>query len=121
MSGKKPPKAATAKHLAARRSRGLDGTFSGTCVACLRPTDTGLGVRGDAEWHAAFLVSVGLPEKEAIACAEGARSDCPGGVKPDGRFDMPYQVCERCAARVPSFPKPSLVLPGEPVPTIGQP
>ena len=113
--------AKSVERLAAYRTPGLDGTYSGTCVACLRPTDTALGVQGVPEWHAGVLVALGLPDKEAIALVAeflDAMGDGPG---PDGRYERVYRVCGHCAARVPPFPRPALALPGEPVPTIGQP
>ena len=113
MSGKKS-KPKSVLTLAAQRSPGLDGTFTDTCIGCRRPTDTALGVLGDPEWHAAFLVSIGLPSKEAIKIVES-------GETPDGIFSRVYRVCGKCAARVPSLPKPALALGGDPVPTIGQP
>jgi len=121
MSGKKQRKPRSVVTLAARRSPGLDGTYADTCTACLRATDTALGVRGDPEWHAAFLVSIGLPSREAVATVERFLDETGDGPGPDGRYDRVYRVCGKCAARVPSFPKPALALVGEPVPTIGQP
>jgi hypothetical protein len=89
---------------------GLQGTLSGTCIACYKPTDTALGVEGDPEWHAAFLVVLGVPQTEALATIERSqpprRSVC--------------RVCEACAAKSP-FPKPVLALPGVAVPTVGHP
>lgn len=99
--------------LASKRTPGLDGTYSGTCIACLRPTDTALGVRGEAEWHAAFLVVMGVPEDEA-------RLTVQRHAPSSDRYDAAYQVCGRCARNSP-FPQPALALPGAPVPTIEQP
>lgn len=114
MSKKGKPKSVT--RLAHKRVPGLDGTYAGTCIACLRPTDTALGFRGEPEWHAAGLSRLGLPMAEAVAMVETYGGE-PG---PDGRYDAVYRVCERCAARA-GFPKPGLALPGEGVPSIGQP
>lgn len=109
----KKTKARSVRKLTAKRPPGLDGTYGETCIACLRPTDTALGVLGDPEWHVAFLVSIGLPSREAIKTIES-------GEMPDGRFHRMYRVCGKCAARIPSFPKPALIIVGDPVPTIGQ-
>jgi hypothetical protein len=116
MSKKRRPKSIV--DLSARRARGLDGTYSGTCIACLLPTDTALGVRGEPEWHAAFLTLIGLPAAEAEAMV--GRSEEP--VDARGRYETLYRVCSKCAAKgSSSFPKPALALPGASVPTIGQP
>ena len=122
MSKKKRPRSVAS--LERKRSPGLDGTYNGTCVACLRATDTALGVRGVPEWHAGFLVAVGLPEQEADATVSRflAELAAGGGYRVEaGEYDMVYRVCGRCASRVPSLPAPVLVIPGNPVPTIAQP
>ena len=113
--------AKSVERLAAHRTPGLDGTYSGTCVACLRPTDTALGVQGVPEWQAGVLVALGLPDKEAVALVAEFLDATGEGPGPDGRYERVYRVCGDCAARVPHFPRPTLALPGEPVPTIGQP
>ena len=90
--GKKHKRPRTAAELARKRPPGLDGTYTGTCVACLRGTDTALAFRGPAEWAAAGLVRLGLPMAEAIATIEAF----PGMVEADGATRM-FRVCERCA------------------------
>ena len=113
MSKKKPK---PVSQLARKRPAGLDGTHSGTCIICLRATDTALGVRGDAEWHAGFLMALGMPTDEAAAVAGkylGYIVDPPGFAA--------YRVCARCAAKVPSFPTPVLATNDAILPTIGQP
>ena len=80
-------KAKPVAKLARKRTPGLDGTFDGTCVGCLRPTDTALGVRGDPEWHAAFLVRLGLPLSEATSMVDAYTT---------GRDGM-FRVCAKCA------------------------
>lgn len=106
---------AKVEKLAERRAPGLDGTYSGTCVGCLRATDTALAVKGDPEWHAAFLVNIGLPMKEASALVLSQHDDPEYG--PGIRL---YRVCGKCTAKVPSLPEPALVMEGNPVPVIGQ-
>ena len=117
---KKRRKAKSVEHLASRRTPGLDGTYDGSCVACLRPTDTALGFRGEPGWHAAGLTKLGLPIKEAITTVHRFLEEVSGGPDPDGRYSAVYRVCGDCAARTPGFPKPVLALAGEPVPTIEQ-
>ncbi len=79
--------------------------LKGTCVGCLMPTDTGLGLRGPAEWHLAFLVNLGMNEQEALGTFQAGMRDAgwPGpdedGDIPDGIIDLAYRVCARCAGR----------------------
>jgi hypothetical protein len=96
---------------------GLDGTLSGTCVACYTPTDTALAVLGIPEWHGAFLFNIGAPQAEAFALVEKY-----GKAQPDQRrYEAIYQVCGACAAKMPNFPRPALVMLDEPIPVIEQP
>lgn len=88
---------------------GLQGTADGSCIACYTPTDTALGCRGEPEWQAAFLVTLGVPHDEAIATVE--RWQPPE--------DSIYQVCAACAKKA-GFPKPVLALAGAEIPTVGQ-
>lgn len=104
--------------LMSRRSPGLDGTYSGTCMKCMRPTDTTLAVRGEPEWHAAFLIILGLPKDEAMATVEMFSPPLDG----QGRYEGFYRVCTKCAAKASkTLPKPVLALNGELVPMIAQP
>jgi hypothetical protein len=50
--------------------RNLQGNYAGTCVGCLRPTDTGLAVRGPAEAQIAFLMVLGMTYDEAKGAAQ---------------------------------------------------
>ena len=84
--------------------RGLDGTYRDTCVKCLRPTDTGLVIRGEAEAHLAFLYVLGVTEEIALGTAQlvwrdrgiwdGNPEQVPAGVLTQG-----YRVCADCAPR----------------------
>lgn len=77
--------------------------FVRSCVACLRKnTDTVLAFKGDAEWVAAGLMALGVPEDEAgstVAYALTGRVD----EVPEGEVSMIFRVCETCAER-PGFP-----------------
>lgn len=69
-----------------------------TCVSCMNETDTGVGVWGDVNFHAAVLCSVGIPLAEAAALIE-----CFVDVgEPFG-----YVLCARCASRIHVTPKPT--------------
>lgn len=94
---------------------GLQGNYAGSCIACMQPTDTGLSVTGEPEWHAAFLLNIGIPRNEAIAIVER----WPAPDESDDRLRV-YRVCAACAAKG-RFPKPQLAIDGGNVPNIGQP
>lgn len=102
---------------------GLDGTYRDTCIACLGATDTALGVRGEREWHAAFLHVLGVPIDQAFTTLKVALADAAGGPVDDrGRFEALYRVCRSCAAAANGrLPEPVLVVPGAEVPAITQP
>lgn len=83
---------------------GLQGSYSGSCVVCLRGTDTGFAVRGDAEAVIAALIAAGVPESEAYETAramwneqglEVAQGNLPGGV-----HDAVVTLCKDDADRV---------------------
>lgn len=83
---------------------GLQGSYSGSCVVCLRGTDTGFAVRGDAEAVIAALIAAGVPESEAYETAramwneqglEVAEGNLPGGV-----HDALVTLCKDDADRV---------------------
>lgn len=118
MSGKKRRPRSVVK-LAARRTPGLDGTYTGTCIACLRATDTAMGIRGEPEWHAAFLVRLGLPMKEAIATTERYLAEMSEAypLGPDGEPTAIYRVCSSCMERA-HLPKPVLALVGAEIPML---
>jgi hypothetical protein len=70
---------------------GLNGTFTGSCIACMTGTDTGVAFIGDTYFQAAGLVALGVPIEEASATI----SEFPAP------FDQPMQVrvCQDCADR----------------------
>ena len=116
--GKKHKRPRTAAELARKRPTGLDGTYTGTCIACVRPTDTALGFRGEPEAHAAFLIALGVPKREAIATTESFLPEFAAKYgSPDGLPQSIYRVCGKCAAKA-KLPPPVLALPGHPVPVI---
>ena len=96
------PEVQPVAELARRRPRGLDGTFSGTCIVCLRATDTGLGFRGDVTWQAASLIVLGLPRDEAVATVNEHEHE----LGPDGRYEVIHRLCTDCASRVPQLEGP---------------
>lgn len=107
---------------------GLNGDYRGTCVVCLRGTDTALAFVGEAEWAIAGLKVLGLPKKEAHSTLEAFLVEFqPGhipGMVPPGVITIPVQVCQRCAGKVKTaqgpFPVGLLVDEGE-LPCVVQP
>jgi hypothetical protein len=75
---------------------GLDGTYSGSCVACLQGTDACVAVVGDVDWHAACLMTVGLPieEAKAVIFASGFPILAPDF------SPVFYAICTKCAGRM---------------------
>jgi hypothetical protein len=112
---RKRPKQTSIRKLAAKRAPGLDGSYTGTCIGCLRPTDTAFGIRGVAEWHAAGLTRLGVPMDEALGLVGMAGMEAGS----TDRYDAAYRVCGRCAARA-GFPT-VLAVDGEAIPTMVQP
>lgn len=99
---------------------GLQGGYEEACVICLRGTDSGIGVEGEAEAHLAFLVALGVPEDEAYNTYRAMNPDLePGNVR-SGRSVVIFRLCSECAARPdPARPVPvGLLTPGRSVPTI---
>lgn len=91
---------------------GLQGSYRGTCVICLQPTDTALGFRGGPEWLAAGLMTLGMTDREAIAVYEQGPP----------RDEMPVRVCRACVRACPAdFPDPVPIIDGAELPCIGQP
>lgn len=99
--------------------------YSGTCIACMRPTDTGMAFRGVAEWLMAGLIVLGLPEDQAMEIyrqqqrergIELAEGEAAGGIN-----EMSIRVCAACVAKCPAdFPPPVLAIPGAILPVVGQ-
>lgn len=76
---------------------GLDGTYRGSCVVCLRGTDTGLAFVGEGEWAIAGLMRLGIPRGEASIMVSAATGCDPGKV-PIEEVMLPVRVCRQCAA-----------------------
>jgi hypothetical protein len=94
---------------------------AGSCVVCGNGTDTALAVEGEAEWHIALLIELGVPEAEAPDVVSAGTNSDPGKV-PAGRFKAVYRVCAACVERAPAdFPAPVLFVEGGTMPMIVQP
>jgi len=81
--------------------RGLNGDYQGTCIGCMRPTDTGLVIIGPAEAQLGFLMALGCTWVEAVATAkigwkeEGIWDD--PDYAPPGELQDGYRLCAGCA------------------------
>lgn len=78
--------------------------LEGTCVGCLMPTDTGLALDGEAEWHIAFLARAAqITDEEALGGLQSMLRSLGwsggDGEVPDGSFGMAYRTCAACAER----------------------
>jgi hypothetical protein len=81
---------------------GLNGDYSGTCVACMRPCDTALAIGGPAEAHAAALMAWGVPYESAVATVREAAEDL--GQDLSGDYITPTRVCADCAGKAHMTP-----------------
>lgn len=76
---------------------GISGDYRDSCVACFQGTDTGLAFVGPAEWAAAGLQVLGVPEDQAdLLLLE--LTGCPPGMVPRGSITVGIRVCKACAA-----------------------
>ncbi len=89
----------------------LQGDYRGSCVVCLRGTDTALSFTGEAEWLVAGLQGLGIPDDQALVMTEEffAEKGADPGMVLDGDHTMPVRVCAECVAEAkPPFPAPGL-------------
>jgi hypothetical protein len=94
----------------------------GSCVVCGQGTDTAIGTRGVAEWHLAFLTTLGLADDEAREAHRRWTGRDPGRV-PGGVYTVLTRVCVRCFAKTPMYPqaRPALYVEGGELPVIQEP
>lgn len=91
---------------------GVMGNYIGSCIVCMRGTDTALAVRGEAEAGIAALMVLGVPEGEAHSTAAvffAERYGSGEGEVPGGVIDFPIQVCAECCRKSGTGWKPSLL------------
>lgn len=88
----------------------------GSCIVCLRGTDTALAFRGSIEWVTAGLYALGVPADQAAATVQSSCLPIDGS----GRATATYQVCASCVQKT-KLPKPGLVYDGAEIPCIHQP
>ncbi len=94
---------------------GLDGTYRDSCVVCFHGADTGLALTGEAEWIIAHIMTLGIPEDQAMMLVS-MNTGCDIGKVPVGDTTLVFRVCRDCAARAGSgseHPKVGLIAGGE--------
>ena len=74
-----------------------------SCVACFEGgTDTVVWTEGDAEFHVAALMKLGLSQQQASGTLHVYTEQelgCDPGTVPAGRFTLAIRVCRDCAAK----------------------
>ena len=98
----------------------LPGAAPGSCVGCGRQTDTGLGTEGEAEWHIALALNLGVTRSEAETALRDVTGAEPGEVI-DGRYPVAWRVCRDCIRKFTDRIEPVLLVDGAALPVIGQP
>lgn len=89
---------------------------TGSCVVCMRGTDTALAFQGSPEWCIGGLHALGLPVDEAVATFTNGY----GEHVPEWMIAT-YRVCAECVGNIDAeFPEPALILPGAEIPSITQ-
>jgi hypothetical protein len=79
---------------------GLQGTHEGSCVVCLKGTDTAVILVGEAEPVAAAYVHLGIPKCEAARIVSTA-TGCSPGMVPAGEIKVRTRLCRQCAGPFP--------------------
>lgn len=108
-----------------RPKPGLLGGYRGTCIVCMRPTDTALAFRGEGDWLIAGLMSLGIPRDQAYltllhAWREHGRH-VDDGMVPSGTLTETVRVCHKCVRKAgPGLPDPVLCIPGAEIPGVSQ-
>lgn len=74
--------------------RYYSGTYTGTCVMCMRPTDTGLALWGKPWQCVSGLIKLRLSVNQAL------RTVAARGFHGNGEHAMPVRVCTTCADAV---------------------
>lgn len=89
---------------------GPQGDYRDTCIVCLRATATGMAFRGEAEFLAAGLIVLGVPQSDATKIVSNIAFKVPDD-DPD-TLTMTIVVCARCVAKSkPNFPVPRSMKP----------
>ncbi|QWF78675.1 hypothetical protein [Amycolatopsis sp. CA-230715] len=95
----------------------LHGNYAGSCVVCLKGTDTGLVFIGDAAFISAGLTALGIPKDQVVHTLAAATGGVDGA-HPAGDMPMGVRVCKSCARRadleVGLWPTVPLYIPPKP-------
>jgi hypothetical protein len=102
---------------------GLQGDHRGTCVVCIRPTDTGLKFKGDAEWIIASLMVLGLSQDVAYGVLIQGWQERYGTQNPNvpsGILTEQMRVCGSCVRKCgkKNMPAPALIIAGGEMPVV---
>jgi hypothetical protein len=98
----------------------LHGNYDGSCIACLRGTDSALGFQGEAEWIIAAIMHItGDPMEQAAETFRQVSGSAPGEV-PDGIQTHVLRLCTECAARTSLPVAPVALTTDAEVPTLTQ-
>lgn len=76
---------------------GLSGDYRGSCVVCLRGTETALAVSGPAEAAVGVLMALGV-EKDAASNTLAAAHGCDPSMVPCGEGPWLLRLCSDCAS-----------------------
>jgi hypothetical protein len=90
------------------RPPGLDGSFRGTCIACIEPTDTAVVLEGCVNFMHAVLGLWGIPQETIQGTLDAGLDDMPKDamvpalVDENGRIvglQQTFRVCADCAGK----------------------
>jgi hypothetical protein len=110
---------------------GLNGSYTDSCIVCMRGTDTGLAFVAPADeaidWAVAGLMALGVPNDRASTIVTQALERIAAGEPPQGVLRFPddgslafgFRVCGDCADRSPANPRVGFITEG--VPAITRP
>lgn len=85
------------------RRPGIDGTFRGACVGCLRSTDTCVALDGQGEFIMALLERMGFSKNTAEVFVKNYAAEEYGsheGQIPMHDIFIAMQVCSECANKI---------------------
>lgn len=74
----------------------IHGNYHGACVACMTGTDTGLAFIGNAEFAAAGLIALGIPQDQVPLILAAAIGSTDGRL-PEGDLPVVVRACASCA------------------------
>ncbi|GAA1961698.1 hypothetical protein [Amycolatopsis minnesotensis] len=76
----------------------IQGNYTGSCVACMKGTNTGLVLVGDAAFVSAGLIALGIPQHQ-VQFVLAAATGHPDGELSAGEMPAVVRACASCARR----------------------